>query len=336
MGMRDKTIDIMRVIGIMLIILAHVSPPEFLFQLRTFDVPMMIFISGMSYYVASKKDVKIVPYVKSRFRRLVVPAWIFITLFYITIYVFNPEKFYDIKKTSVIISSYLLNGFGYFWIIRIFLIIAIISPFLAYVMENKNSGNITIITLAMLIVATILSLVTSDNGAIWKIVNQIIIPTLSYSSVFMIGYKWVSFNNKERLAFFMVYTVIFTTYFSVYLLYKGNVPYPQSFKYPPTLYFIIYALMVTLPLYLILSKLNIKGRTISKSIFFLSSNTIWIYLWHIPIVEYLKRYNPTYCFEIKYIIAFVIPIIIVLAQVNAVKYVIRKNPKMKFLNVFTG
>lgn len=100
MGMRDKTIDIMRVIGIMLIILAHVSPPEFLFQLRTFDVPMMIFISGMSYYVASKKDVKIVPYVKSRFRRLVVPAWIFITLFYITIYVFNPEKFYDIKKPA--------------------------------------------------------------------------------------------------------------------------------------------------------------------------------------------------------------------------------------------
>ena len=99
--MRDTTIDIMRVIGIMLIILAHVSPPEFLFQLRTFDVPMMIFISGMSYYVASKKDVKIVPYVKSRFRRLVVPAWIFITLFYITIYVFNPEKFYDIKKTSI-------------------------------------------------------------------------------------------------------------------------------------------------------------------------------------------------------------------------------------------
>lgn len=52
---RNPVIDYMRYLGMALIIFAFISPPLVLFQLRTFDVPMMAFISGMVFYCAEKK-----------------------------------------------------------------------------------------------------------------------------------------------------------------------------------------------------------------------------------------------------------------------------------------
>ena len=46
---RDFTIDMLRFVGVSLILLAHIVPPDGLFQLRSFDVPLMIFVSGLSY-----------------------------------------------------------------------------------------------------------------------------------------------------------------------------------------------------------------------------------------------------------------------------------------------
>lgn len=54
---RNMTIDVMRVMGLLLIILAHVNPPGILFQFRTFDVPMMIFVSGVSFYLSKASSV---------------------------------------------------------------------------------------------------------------------------------------------------------------------------------------------------------------------------------------------------------------------------------------
>lgn len=47
--LRDPAVDLLRFIGISMIFLAHIGPPAALFQLRSFDVPLMIFVSGLSY-----------------------------------------------------------------------------------------------------------------------------------------------------------------------------------------------------------------------------------------------------------------------------------------------
>jgi len=52
---RVVQIDILRFIGLSLIVFAHVKPPTILFEIRSFDVPLMLFISGMSYVIAGKK-----------------------------------------------------------------------------------------------------------------------------------------------------------------------------------------------------------------------------------------------------------------------------------------
>lgn len=46
---RDLYIDFLRFIGISLIILAHVEAPSGITQFRSFDVPLMVFVSGLSF-----------------------------------------------------------------------------------------------------------------------------------------------------------------------------------------------------------------------------------------------------------------------------------------------
>lgn len=53
--MRDLKIDILRTIGILLVILAHVKLPELVRSIRSFDVVMLVFISGMSFAYSKPK-----------------------------------------------------------------------------------------------------------------------------------------------------------------------------------------------------------------------------------------------------------------------------------------
>lgn len=48
---RDLHIDFLRFIGISLIILAHVEAPSGITQFRCFDVPLMVFVSGLSFRI---------------------------------------------------------------------------------------------------------------------------------------------------------------------------------------------------------------------------------------------------------------------------------------------
>lgn len=117
---RNMTIDVMRVMGLLLIILAHVNPPGILFQFRTFDVPMMIFVSGVSFYLSKASNVSFATYSLSRFQRLVFPVWAFLIMFFFILYVFKPLKFMDLLTVNNITSTFLLDGFGYVWIIKVF------------------------------------------------------------------------------------------------------------------------------------------------------------------------------------------------------------------------
>lgn len=49
MKQRDSSVDIMRAIGLLCVILAHINPPSLLLQIRSFDVPLMLFVSGLVY-----------------------------------------------------------------------------------------------------------------------------------------------------------------------------------------------------------------------------------------------------------------------------------------------
>lgn len=90
---RSPTIDLMRFIGLTLIVLAHISPPETIFQIRTFDVPLMIFVSGMAYS-GRKPDFSPSFFIK-RLKRLVLPVYIFLTAYFAAVFIIKAVTGFD-------------------------------------------------------------------------------------------------------------------------------------------------------------------------------------------------------------------------------------------------
>lgn len=139
--MRDNSIDILRFIGLAMIILVHVNPPFAISQLRCFDVPLMIFVSGLT--CANKPIKNYWKYVKNRTLRLLVPTWLFLTVYLFALYilqtVFGKSGYVD---WQVVYESYLgIGGIGYIWIIRIFLLIMLVTPLLYKINETVRNDK---------------------------------------------------------------------------------------------------------------------------------------------------------------------------------------------------
>lgn len=81
---RDFKLDTLKAIALLCIILAHVAPPAWLMQMRNFDVPLMVLISGdLAGRAITKKKLNYFEYLKKRVFRLVKPVWIFLVIFFI-------------------------------------------------------------------------------------------------------------------------------------------------------------------------------------------------------------------------------------------------------------
>ncbi|HAU4367247.1 TPA: hypothetical protein F6W26_04825, partial [Citrobacter amalonaticus] len=155
---RNGIIDVLRFLGLSLIILAHTNPNEYIFQLRNFDVPLMFIVMGMSYNITSNKQRTKVSYITSRFRRIIFPTWIFLTLIFIACYLcyltFNLSKFH-FTQYEILSSFSLARGIGYVWVIRLFFavsVIAVLAP------KRIYQANIFVIYLASFLVIAM-----SDN-----------------------------------------------------------------------------------------------------------------------------------------------------------------------------
>ncbi len=103
--------------------------------LRRFDVPFMVVISGYLFSKSrlsyQKDNISILDYLYSRIRRLVYPTWMFLTIFFAGSFLVSKLLGIDFIKINTIIRSYLLiDGIGYVWIIRIYLIVGFFGPLL--------------------------------------------------------------------------------------------------------------------------------------------------------------------------------------------------------------
>ena len=123
---RDEKIDLLRFIGLAMIILAHVGSPTIILQLRNFDVPLMVLVSGASFALAYRNE-PYASYVWKRIKRLLFPTWIFLTAYFSIMFATGfPMALPDLNKIAE--SYLLLSGIGYVWIIRVFLLVALVSP----------------------------------------------------------------------------------------------------------------------------------------------------------------------------------------------------------------
>lgn len=280
---RDLSLDYLRAIGLLLIILAHVEPPRLLLHIRSFDVILMVIVSTISYGCFSKKGKPYREYVVSRFKRLVFPTWQFIILsamlFGVCDYLLGKPLHFTPK--SIIIGLLTFSGIGYLWVIRVFLYNAFLNPFIVKV-RNLSPWNVYILVISGIMLSQVILIISREIG-LEAIAEITIINMLAYSCVAALGfYFYVSSSHSQRIQLVAYSVLTFITFCKI-----GDF-IPNTTKYPPQFPYLIYGLTVSCIL-LYIFRISKVERKISFLIF-ISSNSFWIYFWHVILLNIFSFY----------------------------------------------
>lgn len=283
---RDSYIDFLRTFGLLLLVVAHTMPPKWAFILRSFDVPLMVFISGMCY-----KPLRggYLTYCKKRFTRIYRPVLVFLSLYFCIEYL--SHLFFNTKMASFfnIIGSYLLlnsPSIGYVWIMRVFLLVALLSPLFYKIAARIRPNHFILIIVFMLVVQQLLINSIEHISYSWlRYIVELIIPyVFGYGIISFAGMKVRDLRKNDIITLFFAILSIALMFIMIYRLF--HLPLPFN-KYPPKILFLTYGLSASLVLWYVKPFLS---RFCNHSwIIFLSKNSMWIYLWHILGVNLAKH-----------------------------------------------
>ena len=169
-------------------------------------------------------------------------------------------------------------------------------------------------------------------------VYKVVVMCLPYAVYYCLGMNVGRFTDCQilstGLALMAIYAVI-----AVYLFANsGEYVLTSHYKYPPQIYYTSYALGGSAILYVYRIKITsfLESIGLLKFASFVGSHTFWIYLWHIPMVDYMvTRYNSPTTFGVVYFTAILITYIQTLLVEKACNKIesqpFSKNLKMIFI-----
>lgn len=273
---RDARIDMMRAIGTLFIILAHVRAPALLLTIRSFDVVMLVFISGMSFSIHHEFQYR--RYLWKRVRKLVLPMWILMTVVFIFAgaahWLLHWKMLYS---PSQILSSYLFlsGGMGYVWIVRIYLLIAVVSPVLFRLASGiKKNGIFGLVVTAVALAAWFANLLNRTLDSVF--LEDYIVSGLAYSAVALCGMRFavrLDFRNM-----FLVSALLLFAICQLWICINGGGFCVNDHKFPPSVYYISYGVLCSAVFYKILPNRRIKA------VEWISRHSYDVYLYHIVVL----------------------------------------------------
>lgn len=320
-SLRDGSIDILRSLAIIGIVIAHCHPDVFFTQLRSFDVILMVFLSAVCVKVLDKPNFNFREYAVKRFLRLIVPVWIFLTFYYAGVHFF-----YYLPAIPEILSSFAFVSDRYVWIIRILVVLALLAPFL-FKITKRIPTSYLLLTLALCLGLSEV-LFTLYRSPIYDIVFM----TLPYGLVYVYGLNILRFT-KQTTGFVALTLLLACFSFGIYVNYNSDTFIGTFlYKYPPQFFYVTYGMGISLLLWIFRKYMEKLFETLRISSFlkYVGQHTYWLYLWHIPLVDIVGTdFNPV----IQFIIIFSVALAIVSFQYFIVKkYVNNKT----LLIIFNG
>lgn len=323
---RDSYIDFLRASGLLLLVVAHTWPPAWLFNVRTFDVPLMVFISAACYnplrggYLA---------YCKKRIKRIYRPVLVFLTLFFIleltSLVVFGKPK---IAWTTVLGSYMLLNSpsIGYVWIMRVFLMMALILPLLYNLMQNLGAVSTCCVIGGIIIMQHFLTEVVGiiDNQIVKFVLDETLLYAVGYSAIAILGLKIQIFKQSDLVGLMIACALAIGLF-----VYSHNMEFdPQAYKYPPQSLYLLYGIFASSFLWFL--KPLYKSWRMDMVFRYLSENSMWIYLWHIIPVMAIACWADV---EGMWLIRYLIVLVASIALNYGYNYVISKFSLFKYYNL---
>ncbi|MDV7750019.1 acyltransferase [Enterococcus faecium] len=319
-------IDYLKVIGLFLVILAHVNAPGWLMQIRSFDVPLLVFLSA---YLAGKSfnNYNVRSYYKKRILRLAVPAWLFLVVFYaVIIVVYEKPSGVDVLKAFFFQrDAYMV---GMLWVIWVYLVCAFLMPLLLKMGYNKKA--VALIVLCYACYEIVCAVSDLENN---RFIYNTIMTIIPWGCVSFIGYNYNKISRKHKVMLASILTSVFLLSLIWKYVSNGYLVQTNEFKYPARLYYLSYAIPVTMVFFEVIKKLALKGN---KVIEFISGSSLWIYLWHILLLYVIKTVVPNddYWF-IQYTLIMISSICVTFVQNVVVQWIMKKY-KCNFLKVFLG
>ena len=293
---RDIRFDILRIMGLLCIFLAHSRPPELISQLRNFDVALMVIVSGAVFGLSIQyRELGVWTFWKRRVLRLVAPAWGFLFCFFVVSFIIFKAigKAYPFSPEAVFKSFFLFYG-NYIWIIRVFLLLAIVAPIFLKLTNRVESDLQFLVLLAAIYLFYELGYYFFKDINVFLIgllVKEGFFYLLPYGCILGLGLRLPALKRSQILSMSLIFFLIFC------LLAKFNsesgqfVP-TQAHKYPPRLYYVSYAVSVSLLLYSLLMDYKLMAKFSSDLVWFMGASSMWIYLWHISILYLLDWASP--------------------------------------------
>lgn len=328
---RYNYIDFLRFIGLSLIILAHVHAPNIIHQIRCFDVPLMLFVSGLAY---GNKDVKSSwkQFYLPRIKKLLIPVYLFVMIDLAAYIITNRTL-----STQTVIRTFFLcedGAVGYIWIFRVFILIMLVTPFLSRINRKMSYKRFCIFMLSLYILQWFL---------VWFMRYISIEPLISvyretlpylvgYAIPFLLGLRLRQTDKKQENAFLITIIIVSITVLCLFYIQHHTIIEPTPyFKYPPRSYYIIYGLFASAALWKLRHTLNPLAN--SKLVLFIGRNTIWIYLWHIVFVTIANHLFENWL--LKYFLTYSLALLFYQIQYTLIKK-LRQRTKLDVLNVFIG
>lgn len=333
---RDLRIDALRFIGTLLVILAHVGAPTWIQNIRTFDVVMLVLISGMS--LNKSRNIKNYPiYIYQRLKKMVLPLYIVLTIIFVinfvTSIIFNITSS-GINK-NVIFSSYLLlDGIGYVWIVRVFLVVALVAPIFPIMVKGLNTLHFFISLAVLYIIYVTIGHLFMDNSS--QLFNYFFMETIPYIFIAAIGYKMYQDTKEQKYVF--LWTIIGLVVVTTLHLLSNQDILPNNYKYPPRLQYIFYGLFVSTLLFFIIGRYKkVRDLFANRFVKFVSIHSYDIYVIHILSLfiynAFQKLLNVSFQneFIFKYLFVLVVTLFIVWITKN-IWILLKKNKKLGFLH----
>lgn len=263
MKKRNIEIDILRCIGLLVVILVHVPINEKVKEFFSFGVILLIYTSGMSFFekIENTRNFSYKKYLFSRIKRLCIPTWITIIIIFllakILCLISNKEYIYTMKKflESIFFIGGLNGGIGNVWIVRIYLFMAILSYI--FIKINKyivDYRKVLVYCILILIINEIIVIYFYDEGTLLgQIIENIISSILCYSLVYLFGMRNLNVKDNKRYLFIFIIVLFLIL---VILVINNKSLFPHTYKYPPRIYYWIYGVIVTLILNILANKIK--------------------------------------------------------------------------------
>jgi fucose 4-O-acetylase-like acetyltransferase len=283
---RDPSIDALRCIGLLCIMLVHILPPSIIGEFRTFDVCLMVFISASLYKPAqSFRD-----YFIKRLYRLIIPTWIFISIYMVYRFILgNVLKSATALDLWEIFNTYLLIDvhLGPIWVIRVFLLMALISPLLFKFSQKPQIYSLGILLVILILQdLLIIALPLIKHFYLKFYIDKFILYLIGYSFVALTAMCIKQSRSKLLLSICIVCSAII---FIAPMLLNGLKPC-SAFKYPPHSIYLLYGVSMSFILwYFRYIYIYISGNQVNI-IQFVGRNSLWIYFYHILCVEIANKF----------------------------------------------